>query len=353
MDVQTLFTSGDGGYHTYRIPSLILTGNGDLLAICEGRRDSSSDTGQIDLLMKRSGDGGRSWSDQGVVITKPDMTCGNPCPVLDPATGALVLVFCQNRSADSEKDIKAGKASRTIWVMKSDDHGQTFSAPVEITPQVKKNTWTWYATGPGHGLALSGGRLVIPCDHNVGIRHDDTDPFGSHLIYSDDHGDTWRIGAILSLPGNECCALELDDGTVYLNCRTRSTYGVRSYGFSRDGGLSFLEEGFHEELVEPRRGNGGCEGSLLKLPRPDGGASILLFCNPATSEEDRKRLAIHVSRDQGRTWTETKVIHPGPAAYSDLAMTADGTVVCLYEGGEEEYKEGLQFCRFRPEEVLG
>ncbi len=356
---QTLFEGGIDGCHTYRIPALINASNGDLLAFCEGRRDSSSDFGQIDLLMKRSSDDARTWSGQSVIATEPGMTCGNLCPVVDSATGEVLMLFCKNRADTGMQEILRGEAERTVWITRSSDSGQTWSDPAEITPQVKKNVWSWYATGPGHGIQLSGGRLIIPCDHKTyaGFPHDKP-RLGSHLIYSDDHGESWRIGAILTLPGNECYALEGDDGSVYLNCRTMTEHGVRSYGISRDSGLSFIEEGFHDELGESSAGS-GCQGSLLKLPaRDDDHRSLFLFCSiysfvhPTTNEKDRRRLTLHVSSDRGRSWRECRVLCEGPAAYSDLALTAGGSVLCLYETGANSYRERLVLSRFSPEWLL-
>lgn len=353
----TLFEGITDGYHSYRIPALLVAANGDLLAFCEGRRDSISDQGQIDLLMKRSNDGGLTWSGQSVVATEPEMTCGNPCPVVDRDTGRILMPFCKNRADGREGLIVKGKAPRTVWVTRSDDHGVSWSEPEEITDQVKKTCWTWYATGPGHALQLVSGRLIIPCDHKISVDIPHTDEaftrgVGSHLIYSDDHGATWRIGAVLSLPGNECCALECDDGSLYLNCRTRSQYGVRSFGRSRDGGLSFIEEGFHPELVEPRLHKGGCQGSMLKLQADKGENSLYLFCNPATAEEKRRRLALHVSEDQCRTWREAMVVNEGPAGYSDLALLPGGRIACLHEAGDEFYSERLLLRIFSREQLL-
>ncbi len=344
IEHQTLFEGGRDRYNTYRIPALIVAANGDLLAFCEGRRDSQSDSGQIDLLMKRSSDGGCTWSEQTIMATEPGITCGNPCPVVDQATGHILMPFCKNLADGAEPVIINGKAPRTVWLTRSTDHGHSWSAPVEITTQTKKNVWTWYATGPGHGLQLASGRIIIPCDHITGVHFDRSDPYGSHLVYTDDLGDSWHIGAILSLPGNESCALECDDEAVYLNARTRKDPGVRSFGYSHDGGLSFSKEGLHRELPEPTLYAGGCQGSLLKLPGTEAAGSRFLFCNP--SGTGRERLAIHVSDDQGHTWRESLVLCPGHAAYSDLALLPDGSIACLYETGDNDCYERLVFTRF-------
>ncbi|MFP4175932.1 MAG: sialidase family protein [Candidatus Brocadiia bacterium] len=347
---QVIFNGGEAGYNTYRIPALLRAPGGDLLLFCEGRKHDRHDTGQIDILMKRSQNGGDTWGAQEVVVSEPEMTCGNPCPVVDRATGHILLPFCKNRSDGGQNLIAQGKAPRTVWLTRSTDEGRSWREPEEITDQVKKNSWTWYATGPGHGIQLSNGRLVVPCDHNVGVYHQrGKDPYGSHVIYSDDHGETWHIGAILSLPGNECGVAEVDDDTLYLNARTRAEHGVRSYGFSYDGGLSFMEEGFHSELVEPQLYAGGCQGSLLKVRDPESEADLLLFCNPATSSEERKRLAIHVSEDGGHSWSEARVIQPGPAGYSDMVESEDGAIVCVHEAGNEAYHERLEVSRFSVE----
>lgn len=350
---QTLYEGGRDGYHTYRIPSLLMVANGEILAFCEGRRDHPHDTGQIDLLMKRSTDGGRNWSSQEVVLSEPEMTCGNPCPVLDRETGVLVMAFCKNRSDGPQKMTMEGKAPRTVWTMQSPDHGRTWSQPVEITGSVKKSSWTWYGTGPGHGLQLTDGRLIIPCVHTTGLRFDETDRFGAHLIYSDDHGATWRIGAVLSYPGDECAAVQLDDGSVYLNSRTKKPCMERSFGISRDGGLSFLEEGPHPELPEPKTKSDGCQGSLLQVPAPEGEGTWLIFCNPACPSRKRRGLTLQVSRDQGRTWQAGLVLNPGPSGYSDLALTGHGAILCLFEAGEARYSERLVLVRLESEQVFG
>ncbi len=183
-----VFKSGSDGYHTFRIPALIPSNRGTLLAFAEGRRNGGGDAGSIDLLLKRSEDRGKTWGPMQVVWTDKGNTCGNPCPVVDVATGAIHLLMTHNLGDDHEKDIHAGtsKSSRTVWVTESADDGRTWTPPRDITETTKNKNWGWYATGPGVGIQISQGphkgRLVIPCDHSEfgigGTR--------SHIVYSDD-----------------------------------------------------------------------------------------------------------------------------------------------------------------------
>jgi hypothetical protein len=143
--VQTdVYVSGEDGYHTYRIPSVIVTPQGTLLAFAEARRDGRGDTGDIDLVVKRSADGGRTWSAMQIVGDNGPNTVGNPCPVIDRTTGTIWLLTTHNLGEDREKEIIAGtsKGSRTVWVMKGTDDGLTWSAPVEITARAKRPDWT-------------------------------------------------------------------------------------------------------------------------------------------------------------------------------------------------------------------
>ena len=180
----SVFNAGRDGYHTYRIPSLLITKKGTLLAFCEGRKKGSGDAGDIDLLLKRSFDGGKTWTKTQVVWDDAESTCGNPCPVVDLRTGTMWLLLTHNLGRDTEKMIVDGtsQGTRTVWVMKSDDDGASWSKPIEITKDVKKSDWTWYATGPGIGIQLRSGRLVVPCDNQVA----GSKVQQSHVIYSED-----------------------------------------------------------------------------------------------------------------------------------------------------------------------
>jgi sialidase-1 len=335
LEETPLFISDQGAYHTYRIPALAVTVAGTLLAFAEGRKHGRGDAGEIDLILRRSFDKGVSWTPLQVVVSEAGMTCGNPCPVVDRQTNTIWLPFCKNLAEGNENLITQGKAPRTVWITHSDDDGQGWAEPVEITAAVKKPDWTWYATGPCHGIQVTSGRLIIPCDHMVGVYFDrKRDPYHSHVIYSDDHGATWQIGGIVDVGTNECAVAELIDGSLYINCRNYVGGKRRAVARSQDGGLTFSEFTWDEHLIEPI-----CQASLERLP--DGG---LLFANPAST--DRERLTVRFSPDGGHSWPTERLLHPGPSAYSDLAVLPDGTVCCLYERGMTEAYETLTLARF-------
>ncbi len=217
---KNLFVSGTDGYHTYRIPALVRSNDGTILAFCEGRKFGGGDAGHIDLLLKRSFDDGDTWTDHQVVVYGNGDTSGNPAPVVDQLTGKVWLLFCRNLGDGHESLICQGKAPRTVWLTSSKDDGATWLEPEEITDEVKLANWTWYATGPCHGIQLRSGRLVIPCDHMVGVDLDrKTDPYHSHVLYSDDHGRRWQIGGSAQNGTNECAVVETVDGLLYLNSR--------------------------------------------------------------------------------------------------------------------------------------
>lgn len=355
FEQQELFVSGTDGYHTYRIPALIVTPRGAVLAFCEGRKNSVSDTGDIDILLRRSTDAGRTWGPPVCIADHGPDTIGNPCPVVDHDTGTLWLLLTGNLGRDTERRILSGGSvgTRTVWVCRSDDDGITWTPPVEITSSVKDPEWTWYATGPGCGIQLRSGRLVIPCDHNLPDK-----ARRSHVIYSDDHGQTWKLGGVASSDTNECQVVERTDGTLMLNMRNydRGTgrQFLRAVSTSTDGGLTWSPPSYPAELVEPV-----CQAALIRcldplLPRrlsaslPASGLTDspapLLFSNPASTR--RANMTVRISYDEGRTWPIARQIYPGPSAYSALAVLPDGTVALLYERGEKGPYEKITLARF-------
>ncbi|MBK7926073.1 MAG: exo-alpha-sialidase [Bryobacterales bacterium] len=346
-----LFQSGTGGYALYRIPGIVVTAKGTLLAYAEARKSDRGDWGPIDIVLRRSTDGGATWSAAKVIakvegehrknpvalaqsLANPsDVTYNNPVAIADRKTGAVHFLFCQEYMR--------------AFYMRSDDDGQSFGKPVEITATFDRfrpeYNWKVLATGPGHGIQLSGGRLLVPVWLSTGTGGHAHRPSVTSTIYSDDAGRSWQRGAI-AVPDtpewvfpNETAAAELSDGRVLLNVRTESKGNRRLLTTSGDGATGWSAPQFHENLLEPI-----CFGSMATLAVD--GKSRLLFSNPDNLEKtggvaepgknrDRKNLAIQVSYDDARTWMVKKVIEPGWAGYSDLATDAKGWIYCFFERG--------------------
>jgi len=351
-----LYVSGNDGYHTYRIPSLLVTRKGTLLAFCEGRKGGRGDSGDIDLLGKRSADGGRTGNSQQVVWDDAGNTCGNPCPVVDQQTGTIWLTMTWNHGQDKESQImqNTSRDTRRVFVTNSDDDGLTWSAPRQITETTKRPEWRWYATGPGVGIQLERGpwrgRLMIPCDHSV-VSPEDPTGYNSHVIFSDDRGQSWHLGGAIQPAVNECQVVELSDGTLLMNMRNYDRSATtRAVATSRDGGMTWSQVRHDPALVEPI-----CQASLVRYDGPrEEDQDCLLFSNPAHGESGvRRDMTVRLSRDGGRTWPVERLVWPGPAAYSCLAVLPDGAIACLFEGGLANPYERIVLARFERRWLTG
>lgn len=332
-----VFVAKADGYDTYRIPALLVSAKGTVLAFCEGRKSGRGDAGNIDLVLKRSADGGKTFSQQAIVWDDGENTCGNPCPILDRSTGFIWLLMTRNLGSDVESKIIAGtsKESRTVWVTHSEDDGITWAKPVEITAGTKKADWRWYATGPGAGIQMKSGRMVAPCDYVTG-NHEGY----SHVIFSDDHGKTWKVGGSAGPGCNESRVVELSDGKLLLNMRNYrgSKEKARAIATSSDGGVTWSALSHDKTLIEPI-----CQAALIRMP----GEGKFLFSNPASPK--REKMTVRLSTDDCRTWAASKELFAGPSAYSDLAVLPDGTILCLYERGEKSAYEKIALARFTAE----
>lgn len=357
----TVFEYGTGDYNIYRIPALIRAANGDLLAFCEAR--VGGDASEVDLVMKRSVDQGSTWEELQVVHGRSDLagyfpegelppiTVGNPAPVVDlmdpEHPGRIWLPF------NLEND--------RVFVTYSDDHGATWSSPREITPAVKLEEWGWYATGPVHSIQLQrgphAGRLVIPVDHRLGDDGDDHGANGVHVVFSDDHGATWQLGAIDEtydddLNANETTVVELNDGRLYFNTRDNNgeAAGTRADGYSSDGGVTFDLSGDDRykyfvpssRVLDPPV----VQSALLRVASTLDGdeRDLILFSGPdedGPSGPGRSDLRIRYTTDETETWHDGPLLHVGPAAYSDMVLLQPGatTVGILFEAGDPGGKQ--------------
>lgn len=329
IDSSIVFEPKEGEYASTRIPALVSTPKGTLLAFCEGRIGSASDWAEMDLLMRRSTDGGRTWGPYVVIAPRNGKRpTSNSTPIVDKE-GNIHLLFQRDYA--------------NAYYTKSTDDGKTWSAPVDITYAFDafrpEYNWKVLAPGPGHAIQLKNGRLVAPvwlADSEKLTPHRSHYPSCVATIYSDDLGKTWKRGAIVvnNSPKiknpNETMAVQLEDGRVMLNIRNPSDVHRRAVSYSPDGISNWSEITFDEELYEPV-----CMASIIKIStKENGGKSRLLFVNPDTRNNPkppRENLTAKLSYDDGQNWTVQKVLNPGPSGYSDLAVGSDGTIYCLYE----------------------
>ncbi|MBL8829361.1 MAG: exo-alpha-sialidase [Planctomycetaceae bacterium] len=350
-----LFEAGREGYALYRIPGVIVTSKGTVLAYCEARVTGKTDWGTIDILLRRSTDGGKTFGPRQKIADVPgpksknpvalaqklatndEVTYNNPVAFAD-RTGPVHLLYCL-------------EYARCFYI-RSDDDGLTWSKPVEITKTFEafRSDYDWQvlATGPAHGIQLQSGRLVVPVWLSTGTGGHAHRPSVTSTIYSDDGGKTWQRGAI-AVPNtaewvnpNETVIVELADGRVLLNVRSESHTHRRLVVTSPDGATGWSSPRFDDALVEPI-----CMASIARVSRqPQHDRNRIVFANPHNLERadgkakpggsrDRVNLSLKLSYDEGQTWPVNRVLEPGYSAYSDLAVLPDGTILCLYERGRD------------------
>ncbi|MGK5628925.1 exo-alpha-sialidase [Streptomyces sp. URMC 123] len=361
FDQQVLFDPArEAGYTCFRIPAVVRAVDGTLLAFAEGRVDNCGDAGDIDLVLKRSADGGRTWGPLQVVDRGLGDTHGNPAPVVDARTGRIVLATTYNEGRADSRPCEV-PCDRTPHVQYSDDSGATWSRPRDLTGSIRRPEWgTWYATGPVHGIQLTrgphAGRLVF----GINAESWDGDRITANhaaLVHSDDGGATWRLGALDTWPiaadggfrqkPSELTVAERRDGSVYVNGREQdgTDLGHRTHAVSRDGGRTFAER-FRAlpDLYTPQ-----VQGAVLALPEAGrAGGSRMLFSAPG--DPDRRRtMMVRSSYDEGRTWESLdrgKVVTTDWSGYSDMVNVSPGRIGLLYEAGRTDSREEIRFARF-------
>jgi len=356
---KTLFRAGDMGYKTFRIPAIACTTKGALLAACSARKDYS-DWADIDLVMRRSEDCGETWSEPQMLVGEDlEDTVDNSSFVVDRETGGIFLFH----QIDYAK----------LLYCRSDDDGRTFGDAVDVTDilEIYKKDYPWVvvAPGPGHGIQLRSGRLVLalwmsdgtgPSGDKGRAAHRPSEVF---TIFSDDHGKTWEPGDVVARTTpefkypSESSLVELEDGRVMINMRSESAPYRRLMSISPDGATGWSKPEFVEEQFEPV-----CFGAICRLPGEKG---QLVFINPDSRENEkigwelhnariRENLTAYVSLDDGKTWPIRKVIDPGVAGYADVIDGPDGALYCLYEhGGEMAYNDRLSVVKLTREWLLG
>lgn len=330
-----IYNQGTDGFELYRIPAIVKSKSNTLLAFAEARKArSNGDSGDIDLVVKRSSDNGKTWSKQITIWNDGQNTCGNPVPIVDDR-GRIHLLMTWNFQTDKWGAITngTGEDSRRPYYTYSDDDGITWAQPVEITSSVKKEKWDWYATGPCHGIQIQKGihkrRLVAP--NYFTTRESGKVTSYSHIIYSDDYGKTWKPGEPTPVGGvGECSVAEIGEGTLMLNMRADEGF-YRKSCTSIDGGLTWSSPQISIDQIDCK-----CQGSILSI----GGA---VFLSNAASATERINMTIKKSTDNGKNWKGQYTVYEGNSGYSDIVELSDSQIAIIYEGGEKRYTDGLAF----------
>ncbi|MDY0165968.1 MAG: sialidase family protein [Thermoguttaceae bacterium] len=356
--VQTdLFRAGEQGYFMYRIPGIVVTGRGTILAYCEARTGPGDWTRQ-DVLLRRSDDGGRTWSAPRKMAVRPpdlkpnpagvaqglgthdDMTAHNAVAIADRQPGVVHFLYHVQYAR--------------VFYLRSDDDGLSWSEPREITEVIEgfreRYDWKVVGNGCGHGIQIHEGphrgRLAVAVWLSTGTGGHAHRPSDVAALYSDDGGQTWQRGDFIARDGqataagekivypSETMLVELSGGRVMANVRSESAPHRRLLSVSPDGAAGWSQPESHQELLEPI-----CMAGMVRLA--DG---RILFSNPDNllvrgepgrpgRNRDRRNLTVRISSDDGKTWPIARAVDPGPSGYSDLAAAPDGTVYCFFERG--------------------
>eukprot|EP01104_Vermistella_antarctica_P021170 TRINITY_DN938_c0_g1_i1.p1 TRINITY_DN938_c0_g1~~TRINITY_DN938_c0_g1_i1.p1 ORF type:complete len:387 (-),score=87.31 TRINITY_DN938_c0_g1_i1:139-1299(-) len=329
----SLFIAGQEGYACYRIPTLLRVNNTYLFTTAEGRKYSCADHGYVDVVAKRSTDGGVTWSSLAVVFSESNsttnVTIGNAVTVFDAYTNMIVMLVCRNNI--------------DVFQMSSADYGGTWSDPHQFASDLVLTDWSWVATGPPNGIQLTDGRLVMPCDminSTAGY---------SFVYYSDDHGQSWNFSSTMNVDGNECQPAQMQNGSVVLNMRqSGAAEGVpyRRIALSDDGGETWGPIMTADTLPTPT-----CEGSFINVPSVPG---VYLYSGPIDTTE-RVNMTVMMSKDAFH-YVPLIPLEKGITGYSALTVVHDGTTAgsgpnvvigCLYERGDAlQVVTNLTFATF-------
>ena len=337
---ETLFKKGDAGIAEFRIPSLITTIKGTLLAVCDGRVDRSGDVpNNIDLVMRRQVKEQDWESIKRIVNFAGNHGAADPSLVQDRTTGRIFLFygFCPGRNNITEGPNRDRRHLMLQYVF-SDDDGESWSTPIHIDYEIRKDNWHSSWPSPGRGLQLKNGRLVVPC-----TIYKTTKQMYSSLVYSDDHGESWQCSDA-AVDINEPTLVELSNGNLMVNARNQiPPRRYRAVTCSNDGGENWGEVKIEEQLPDPN-----CQGSLIRnvFFKDKKELDLLILSNNATND-GRKNLTVTISNDDGKTWNSKILIHEGPSAYSCLTILPNGNIGLLYENGKKSPYEAISFIKLK------
>ena len=357
----SVFVSGQEGYASFRIPSIIQLPSKKIIAFAEGRVNGAADFGHVNIVMKTSIDGGAHWSSLTKLVSFGNLQAGNAAPVVDLMDvqypqGKIFLFY--NTGNVNERQLREGKGIREVWYISSTDEGESWSSPVNITNQVhfpngeiegrvysNKEDWRTYANTPGHATqSLEGkykGRIFIAANHSVGAPKNNFKDYQSHGYYTDDHGKTFQVSNSLQLEGsNEVTAAFISKDRLIMNARNQQgNTRSRIVAYSNDGGAHFEEAFYENQLPDPI-----CEGAILPIGNKRGKV-ILAFVN-ASDTIYRNNLSLQISFDEGLHWkkkvlidqtTDLQKMKNDFTAYADIIKISKRKIAVLYE--RDNYQE--------------
>ena len=320
-----LFVERTGGYFAYRIPAIETAADGSVLAFAEARKYNLGDPGfgrqDVDLVYRRSTDGGKTWSPMTVIEDPGELwSAANPATLVDRTNGRVWLLYLRCKPGRNTDTARPGTDDSQVLARTSDDHGMTWSGPVDLTSisrDMADPKWRISVVGPGGMIQDRRGRLLAPLWK--------FEPFGNFAIYSDDNGKTWQRSAPVPGPGDENQLVELADGRLLMDIR-QETGPRRTLSISEDGGKSWSQRrpGLPVSPV-------ACSIERYTLKSAGDDRNRLIWTGP--KGPDRQNLVIRVSYDEGQSFPVERLVASGPAAYSDLTILKDKSIGMLWERG--------------------
>lgn len=324
-----VYAPGDNGSTNYRIPALIVAKDNSLVIATDKRKYNETDLPQdIDIIINRSEDGGRTWSAPVTIAQGTGVGHGFGDAALARTTeeNGLICVFVGGDGL-WESTVQSGKKIKS-YMCKSSDNGKTWSEPKEITQYVYGSTCSdparqsWKASffGSGNGLLTSTGRIMFV----AAIREGSAQSLNNYVIYSDDNGETWNISGKASTGGDEAKVVELTDGRILMSIRHG---GARWYNISNDGGLTWNPT----TSSWPEMQANACNGDIIRYTSVNDGYETNRLLHSVPNSTDRENVSVFVSYDEGETWSIKKSICPYQSVYSSLAILPDGTIGAYIE----------------------